>query len=394
MPVLNANVLTAPGGYVGVKSDGVLPIAAATFNATYMIVDSTAGADRIRIPTQVTSAEDFENIFGRSGSLNSVKMHFANLPNAILYIVKLSQSDGVSGLTLGDFINAIQNSFNEEMPAGFLICPEAFQTLTTQADRTAVATALENEAAELNWFAIADSGPPAIINTTPEARTEALLYTTPQGHLAYYFPYLEDLDDNLVPPSAAVTAIAIRRYQLEGFNQPPAGTRFAVRGVKDVAVRVTKAQQAVLNPLGINVIRNLFNQGVVVWGSRTRSADPFWRFMHTRIIVNVVALTLKTAFDSLVFSVVDGKGLLYARIRETAEAMLYTLWDGGALAGSTPAQGFAVICDDSVNLPAELEQGIVRLQIYVAPVAVAERILIEVTRVSIGAVQVSANRAA
>ena len=252
---------------------------------------------------------------------------------------------------------------------------------------------MENKAAELNWFAIVDSGPPATIDTVEEARTEALLYTTPQGHLAYYFPYLRDLNDNLVPPSAAVSAIAIRRYQLEGFNQPPAGTRFAARGVKDVAVRVTQSQQAVLNPLGINVIRNLFNQGVVIWGARTRSADPFWRFMHTRNIVNIVALTLKTAFDTLIFSTVDGKGLLYARIRETAEAMLYTLWDGGALAGSTPAQGFAVICDDSVNLPAELEQGIVRVQIYVAPVAVAERILIEVTRVSIGSVQISANRA-
>lgn len=387
MPVLNANVLTAPGGYVGVTSGGALPISAATFNATYLVVSSAAGADRVEIPTQVVSDVDFTNIFGASPSLNSVKLHFANLPNAILYIVK------AGGTTAADYVDAIQDAFSEEMPAGFLICPEGF-SLPAQGDRTSVAVAMENAAAALNWFAIVDSGPPATIDTVEEAKAEALLYTTPQGHLAYYFPYLKDLNDNLVPPSAAVSAIAIRRYQVEGFNQPPAGTRFAARGCKDVAVRVTQAQQAVLNPLGINVIRNLFNQGVVVWGARTRSADPYWRFMHTRIIVNVVALTLKTAFDTLVFSTVDGKGLLYARIRETAEAMLYTLWDGGALAGSTPAQGFAVVCDDSINLPAELEQGIVRLQIYIAPVAVAERILIEVTRVSIGSVQVSANRAA
>lgn len=388
MPVLNANVLTAPGGYVGVTSGGFLPIAAATINATHMIVSSATGADRIGIPTQVISDVDFQNIFGASPSLNAVRAHFANLPNAILYINK------AAGVTAADYVDAIQDAYTEEMPAGFIICPEAFQTLTLQGDRTSVAVAMENKAAELNWFAIADSGPPDTIDTPDEARTEALLYTTPQGHLAYYFPYLTNLDDDLVPPSAAVTAIAIRRYQIEGFNQPPAGTRFAVRGVKDVAVRVTQAQQAVLNPLGINVIRNLYNQGVVVWGARTRSADPFWRFMHTRIIVNVVALTLKTAFDSLIFSVVDGKGVLYARIRETAEAMLFDLWNGGALAGATPAEGFAVICDDSVNAPTELEQGIVRVQIYIAPVAVAERILIEVTRVSIGAVQVSANRAA
>lgn len=387
MPVLNANVLTAPGGYVGVTSGGALPIAAATFNATYMIVSSASGAERVEIPTQVVSDTDFENIFGASPSLNSVRLHFANLPNAILYIIK------AAGATAADYVDAIQDAFSEEMPAGLLICPEAFQTLTAQGDRTSVAVAMENKAAELNWFTYVDSGPPNVIDTVEEARTEALLYTTPQGHLAYIFPYQENLNGELVPSSAAVSAITIRRFQVEGFASVPAGTRYAVRGVRDVALRVTQAQQAVLNPLGINVVRNLYNQGVVIWGARTRSADPFWRFIHTRIIVNVVALTLKTAFDSLVFSTVDGKGLLYARIRETAEAMLYTLWDGGALAGSTPEQGFAVICDDSINLPAELEQGIVRLQIYVAPVAVAERILIEVTRVSIGSVQVSANRA-
>ena len=388
MPVLNANILTAPATYVGVTQGGALPISAATYNAIHMIVSSAGGADRVEIPTQVISDVDFENIFGASPSLNAVKLLFANLPNAILYINKATAA------TATDYIDAIQDAYSEEMPAGFIICPEAFQTLTAQGDRTSVAVAMENKAAELNWFAIVDSGPPATIDTVEEARTEALLYTTPQGHLAYYFPYLRDLNDNLVPPSAAVSAIAIRRYQVEGFNQPPAGTRFAVRGVKDVTVRVTQAQQAVLNPLGINVIRNLFNQGVVVWGARTRSADPFWRFMHTRIIVNVVALTLKTAFDSLIFSVVDGKGVLYTRIRGTAEQFLYGLWDGGALAGATPSEGFAVVCDDSVNLPAELEQGIVRLQIYVAPVAVAERILVEVTRTAIGQVQVAANRTA
>ncbi len=394
MPVLNANVLTAPGGYVGVTQGGFLPISAATFNATYMIVSSSIGADKVRIPTQVTSDVDFTNLFGTSPSLNAVKLHFANLPNAILYVVKLADADGVAGLTAGDYVNAIQNSFGPDMPAGFIICPEAFQTLAVQGDRTSVAVALENTAASLNWFALADSGPPATIDTTPEAQAEGTLYTSAQGYLAYYFPYLRDLSDNLVPASAAVSAIAIRRYQVEGFNQPPSGTRFAVRGVKDVAVRVTQAQQATLNPLGINIIRNLYNQGVVVWGARTRSTDPFWRFVHTRIIVNVVALTLRTAFDSLVFSTVDGKGVLYTRIRGTAEQFLYGLWDGGALAGSTPTEGFAVVCDDSVNLPAELEQGIVRVQVYIAPVAVAERILIEVTRTSIGQVQLAANRAA
>jgi uncharacterized protein len=301
--------------------------------------------------------------------------------------------------TLADeYVYAIQNSFDPDLhSSGILICPEAFSGLTNQGDRTSVATAMENLCATegFDWVTFVDSGPSGTINTPALAQTESANYTTARGHLAYFFPYVKDLLDNIIPPSAGVAAIALRRYRAEGFQQPPAGTKYPMRGVKDVAVIVKKAEQAVVNPNGVNCIRNLPGQGVVVYGSRTRSASPYYRFVNTRIILSVFNRTLFTAFETggVIFSAVDGQGVLFTRIRETAEAIAYRFWDGGAFFGAQPKDAFLVRCDRTNNNALDLESGVVRCDIYVAPVPTLERLLITTYRVAIDQVQQAAGAA-
>ncbi len=301
--------------------------------------------------------------------------------------------------TLADeFVYAIQNSFDPDLhEQGILICPEAFSGLTNQSDRTSVATAMENLCATegFDWITFVDSGPSGTINTSALAQTESANYTTARGHLAYFFPYVKDLLDNVIPPSAGVAAIALRRYRAEGFQQPPAGTKYPMRGVKDVAVVVKKAEQAVVNPNGVNCIRNLPGQGVVVYGSRTRSASPYYKFVNTRTILSVFNRTLSDAFETggVIFSAVDGQGVLFTRIRETAEAICYRFWDGGAFFGATPGAAFLVRCDRSNNPAIDLEAGIVRVDIYVVPVPTLERLLIASFRVAIDQIQQAAGAA-
>ncbi|MCC5636321.1 phage tail sheath subtilisin-like domain-containing protein [Nostoc sp. CHAB 5844] len=302
--------------------------------------------------------------------------------------------------TLADeFVYAIQNSFDPDLhEQGILICPEAFSGLTSQSDRTSVATAMENLCATegFDWVAFVDSGPPGTINTPALAQTEsANNYTTARGHLAYFFPYVKDLLDNVVPPSAGVAAIALRRYRVEGFQQPPAGTKYPMRGVKDVAVIVKKSQQAVVNPNGVNCIRNLPGQGVIVYGSRTRSASPYYKFVNTRIILSVFNRTLFNAFEAggVIFSAVDGQGVLFTRVRETAEAIAYRFWEGGAFFGAQPKDAFLVKCSRANNPAIDLEAGIVRVDIFAAPVPTLERLLVTTYRVAIDQVLASAGAA-
>lgn len=291
--------------------------------------------------------------------------------------------------TAADYVYAIENTFDyeEDWSQGFLIAPQAFQLLTSQSDRLAVANAMEGLASDENfdWCALIDCGP--TIDTVAELSTEGQLYVSPQGHSHYYAPYLTDLENGVVPPSAAIAAMATKRFAEEGFQQPAAGAKYPLQGVLDVAVKYTNQDQEVLNPLGINLIRNLRNKGIVSWAMRTRSADTYYRFTVTRVIMNVLNGTLRRGFDFDLFSSIDGEGVLLSRIEETARAVCRRLWRGKALFGNTEAEAFEVICNFENNTPDELENGNVLVEVYVAPSPAVERILINTIRVPIGQVQ-------
>lgn len=292
-----------------------------------------------------------------------------------------------------DYIWALSNAFDEELRQGFIIAPEAFQSLNTQSDRTAVAVGMENLAASegFAWMALVDSGPEDVIDNHTKALVEGQLYTTAQGFMAYFFPYVIDLGGNTVPPSAAISGLAVRRYREQGFQQPPAGAQYPLRGVTDVAFKVTKAEQEVSNPLGLNAVRNLPNKGVVVWASRTRSSNQFYRFVNTRIILNVLIGTLRPAFDSILFTAVDGRGVLFTRIQQTIEQICHRLWIGNALYGARAEDAFAVRCDANNNPAIDLEAGVVRADVWVVPAPILERLLINLKRTSIGQIQAVVN---
>jgi phage tail sheath protein FI len=242
------------------------------------------------------------------------------------------------------------------------------------------------------WNCFVDSGPPSAIVNVAQADAESALYTSAQGHLAFYSNYMVDLEGRLVPPSAAVAGIYLARASAEGFQQPAAGGKYPIKGISGLQWQLTKAQQAVSNPLGNNLLRYLPNQGNLVYGSRTRSNSPYYKFVNTRVILNVLIGTLRGAFDELVFSAVDGRGVLFSRIRETAEAICYRLYQGGALFGATPDEAFFCQCNDANNPDLDLEDGVVRLDCYVAPVPTMERLLINVVRTAIGQVQIVAQQ--
>ncbi|HEY9835420.1 MAG TPA: hypothetical protein V6D27_00770 [Vampirovibrionales bacterium] len=291
--------------------------------------------------------------------------------------------------TRDDFLWAMQEAFDpDEHRQGFLIAPEAFKYFETQADRVAMGQAMHSHCSSegYDWMPLVDCGPPSQVPDPTAALAEGRLYSAPFGHLAYYFPYLIDLNEDEIPPSPAVAAIALRRYRSQGFPQPPAGTQFPIEGVIGVKCRVKREQQSILNPEGINVVRAIPNNGIVVYGARTRSNSPFYRFVNTRIILSVLIGTLRDAFHSEVFTANDGQGILFSRLRETAQAICYRLYAGGALYGATPEDAYYILVDSTNNPNLDLEAGVARMDIYVVPAPTTERILISVNRTAIGGI--------
>lgn len=389
MALINITSFQSPGVYIREDTDGYVPVEIATFSHVYMVGTSTTGA--VNTPTQVVSPEDFTNQFGVSKSLPYVKMYFANDPNGILSFTRVDAAAPATEVA-SEFVACITASFNEDQPQGFLIAPQAFQYLSNSSDKLAVASKMRDiaEDEDFDWIAIVDASLSA--DTVNELETEGTTYVSAAGHVAYYAPWIVSLDDVQMPPSPAIAGVATRRYRAQGFSQAPAGLRYPMRGVKGLTKYFARSEHDSLNPDGINLLKRHSNGQLVVWGARTRSTNEYFRFINQRVTFNVVKRTLREAFDILVFDLIDGQGLLFRRVKDTAEELLYRIWQSGALFGATPGDSFLVVCDRTNNPDLDLEAGIVRFDAYLIPSAPAERIVGRTVRVPIGTFNVNINQ--
>lgn len=289
-----------------------------------------------------------------------------------------------------DYIYAIQNSFTEYDEAGFMVCPEAFFSLAKKGDRLAVGNAMEVVARGefFQWMAYIDAGPPDTVNSSTALIADRVGYTSQRGHSALFGPWLLDTDNDYVSPSVAAAVAGLTRYISEGFQVPPAGTKVSLAGIQQPVLRFSQSQLSELNDNQVNIIRQFRNRGTFVYGARTLSVLADYRFINTRVILNVYIRTLRETFEtaSIVFEVVDGAGILFGRIKALADAICYQFMTGGAFYGSEPSAAYKNICDASNNGDFSLEAGAVRLDSYVAPSPTAERIFIGVIRVPINQV--------
>jgi hypothetical protein len=225
-------------------------------------------------------------------------------------------------------------------------------------------------------------------------------YGNPFGFIAFYGPWLDSdpsaTNGVYLPPSPYVTGVAVRRYRAEGYQFPPAGTKYQLANAYNAQIPINSAQQNLLNPKGCNAVRTLpgYPQSAVfIWGGRTRLTNPddaqqkLYQFVNTRVILNVVYGSLRRAFDSQIFNVIDGFGVVFNQIISVGNSVLNQLYVKGALFGARPSDAFQVICDNRINLPETLEQGIVNAKVFVTPVPTLERIQIDLIRVAIGQMQ-------
>lgn len=292
-----------------------------------------------------------------------------------------------------DYISAIGTVFgaDESWKQGFVIVPEAYQNLTVPAEILAVSNAIGILCSNINfdWIGIIDNS--ASSTTIQALQTEGQAVVSPKGHLVYYAPFVTDLETNTVPVSAAIAGIWTKRIREQGIQQPPAGKLYPIQGVTDVSVKYSNADQNILNPLNINLVRNLRNKGIVSWGMRTRSNDSYYTQCVTRVIMSVLNGTLRDAFDTELFTSIDGQGILLLRIEETAKSVCRRLWQSGSLFGETESDAFAVLCSFVNNSPANINLGNVLLEVFASTSPAVEKILVSTVKVNIGQVQSSAN---
>jgi len=205
-------------------------------------------------------------------------------------------------------------------------------------------------------------------------------------YAALYYPWIEILDPTeraaqgrpptrlLLPPSGFVTGIYARSDIERGVHKAPANE--VVRGLTRFEANINKARQDVLNPEGINALRFFEGRGNRVWGARTMSSDPEWKYVNVRRLFIYIEHSIDKGTQWAVFE--PNGPRLWANIRQTVEDFLLVLWRDGALLGDKPDQAYFVRCDRTTMTQNDLDNGRLICLIGVAPVKPAEFVIFRI----------------
>jgi phage tail sheath protein FI len=205
-----------------------------------------------------------------------------------------------------------------------------------------------------------------------------------------YYPWIEVMDPltsrpMMVPPSGHVAGVWARTDGSRGVHKAPANE--VVLGANGLGMQVTHEEQGGLNQKGINCIRAFPGRGIRIWGARTLSSDPEWRYLNVRRLFNFICESIIEGTQWAVFEPND-QGL-WTRLRISTENFLTRVWRDGALFGGTPTEAFYVKCDSETNPPDVIEAGQVVVEVGIAPVKPAEFVIFKISQFTAGAAEVS-----
>ncbi len=203
---------------------------------------------------------------------------------------------------------------------------------------------------------------------------------------ALYHPWVEILDPTerpsqgappnrlLLPPSGFVTGIYARSDVERGVHKAPANE--VVRGLTRFEANINKSRQDVLNPEGINALRFFEGSGSRVWGARTMSSDPEWKYVNVRRLFIFIEHSIDKGTQWAVFE--PNNQRLWANIRQTVEDFLLVLWRQGALLGDKPEDAFFVRCDRTTMTQNDIDNGRMICLVGLAPTKPAEFVIFQI----------------
>jgi uncharacterized protein len=229
-------------------------------------------------------------------------------------------------------------------------------------------------------FAILDCPPGLNPQQMKQWRLEGAGYDTKYG--AVYYPWIKIANpwgngaSVMLPPSGHMAGIYARSDTERGVHKAPGNE--VIRGAMGLEMQITRSEQDILNPIGVNCIRAFPGRGIRVWGARTLSSDASWRYINVRRLFNFVEKSIEMGTQWIVFEPNDAD--LWARIRRDITAFLTNVWRTGALFGGSPAEAFYVKCDAENNPPSVRDAGQVVIEIGMAPVNPAEFVIFRISQ--------------
>ncbi len=211
-----------------------------------------------------------------------------------------------------------------------------------------------------------------------------------QGYGAIYYPWILVRDplaarpvgnaqpaNVSVPPSGHIAGIWARSDATRGVHKAPANE--LIYGALGLTKQLTRADQEILNPAGVNAIRFFSTEGIKVMGARTvASPSSDFRYLNVRRLLCMIEESIAESMRWVIFE--PNNIPLWKSIERDVTAFLIRLWRDGALMGATPDQGFFVKCDAETNPVENINDGQVTTVIGLAPVKPAEFVIFQITQ--------------
>lgn len=203
-------------------------------------------------------------------------------------------------------------------------------------------------------------------------------------YAAFYYPWLRVVDPlrsataitRDIPPSGHVAGQFARTDFQFGVHKAPANSPLA--WIQDVTIAVNDEVHGVLNPIGINAIRPLTGRGIRIFGARTVSSDPSWRFVNVRRLMMMIEKAIDVATQWATFEPNDFS--TRAKVQLALSSFFISLWQRGALMGDSVEEAFFVKCDEENNPPSERANGKLLATVGVAPSNPFEFVILRVGR--------------
>lgn len=201
---------------------------------------------------------------------------------------------------------------------------------------------------------------------------------------AIYFPRLK-LSDPLqegrleeFAPCGVVAGLMSRTDSERGIWKAPAGIEANLRGVQGVSIHMTDKENGLLNPLGINCIRNFPGIGTICWGARTLEGNDIlasqWKYVPVRRLALYMEESLYRGLKWVVFEPNDEP--LWSQIRLNVGAFMHNLFRQGAFQGIKPKDAYFVKCDSETTTQNDINLGIVNIWVGFAPLKPAEFVIL------------------
>lgn len=189
------------------------------------------------------------------------------------------------------------------------------------------------------------------------------------SYTAMYWPWVEVRDPfianatTFVPPSGHIAGQYAETAATRGVHVAPANV--TLRNVIGLQYNSSDGDQDLLNPVGINAIREFPGEGIRIWGCRTLfSLQDGRHYVNVRRTLNFVKESLKRGNRWAVMQPNDPR--LWNQIERTNGEFFFSMWQRGMLFPSDDvSQAYFVKCDAELNPASERKAGRVNTEVGV-----------------------------